>query len=419
MTADHREYGLRLIVHRAANSIGGNCIELCTRGGSRILLDVGRPLDALPGATGLLPMTLDQSSSVDGILISHPHQDHYGLAPETPTSWPVYCGEATGKLMRITAEITWQPLLRELRHWHQGKSMQIGDFSVRPILIDHSAFDAYMLLIEACGKRILYSGDFRRHGRKANLVQRLMDHPPNGIDVLLMEGTNLGSDKPCITESEVEAVFLELFRATPGRVFVAWSAQNIDRIVTLYRACRRAGRTLVVDLYTADVLRVVAAYGQIPQPGWPNLKVFISRSFARLYRRKGRADFVDQMAQHGISAKHLAQSQGWVSMIRPSLMRDLADGGVQPTSADTWSFSMWRGYLQNAKGERLRDWFAAAGAGTRHIHTSGHASAADLRKFAQAIAPKTLVPIHGLAWDSEAVGFPHITRLTDGQPLEL
>jgi ribonuclease J len=82
-----------------------------------------------------------------------------------------------------------------------------------------------MLLIEAEGKRILYSGDFRTHGRKSALVDRFMAAPPSNIDVLLMEGTNLGSDKSCVTESDLEVDFEALFRQTKGRVFVSWSAR--------------------------------------------------------------------------------------------------------------------------------------------------------------------------------------------------
>ena len=78
-----------------------------------------------------------------------------------------------------------------------------------------------------------------------------MATPPENLDVLLMEGTNLSRDKSCVTESDLEDTFVDLFRSTAGRVFVVWSAQNVDRTVTLYRACLKAGRTLMVDLYTA------------------------------------------------------------------------------------------------------------------------------------------------------------------------
>ena len=81
-----------------------------------------------------------------------------------------------------------------------------------PFLTDHSAFDAYMLLIESAGQRVLYTGDFRRHGRKAKLVDAMMARPPADIDLLLMEGTNLGTDKPVSTEKDLEAEFVDLFR---------------------------------------------------------------------------------------------------------------------------------------------------------------------------------------------------------------
>jgi ribonuclease J len=233
--------GLRLIVHLSTDQIGGNCIEIASAGGERILLDVGRPLDAPKGATGLLPKSLGLEHPVEGILISHPHQDHYGLLDETPVHWPVYSGKAAGRLMHLTASIFGTVPIRDYRYWESGKAIEIGPFRVTPYLTDHSAFDAYMLLIEASGKRILYSGDFRSHGRKASLVQRLMKFPPPDIDVLLMEGTNLGSDKPTKSETDLEHQFADLFRKTPGRVFVCWSAQNIDRTVTLYRACVKSG----------------------------------------------------------------------------------------------------------------------------------------------------------------------------------
>lgn len=40
----------------------------------------------------------------------------------------------------------------------------VGDIRVTPIPVGHSAYDAFMFLIEAEGKRILHTGDFRLHG---------------------------------------------------------------------------------------------------------------------------------------------------------------------------------------------------------------------------------------------------------------
>lgn len=410
---------VRLTVHRATSQIGGNCVELATSG-HRILLDVGRPLDAPNDATGLLPATLDLKAAMGGVIISHPHQDHYGLLEETPRDWPVFCGEPTKRLMQLNSGIFGKPINRDFRTWKSGVPFAIGPFRITPYLTDHSAFDAHMLLIEAEGKRLLYSGDFRTHGRKSALVDRFMASPPPDIDVLLMEGTNLGSDKPCVTESDLETDFEALFRETKGRLFVAWSAQNVDRTVTLYRACLKTGRTLVVDLYTAEVLEILGKFGKLPQPDWSNVKVVVTTAMARMYGRKGNEAFVKRMVPHGMSAKKLsATPEKWVVMVRPSLMRDYARSSVAPNANDAWSWSMWRGYLKNDDGRLVQQWFDDGGTRAAHLHTSGHASPVDLRDFANSISPRWLVPIHGVAWDTEAEGFPRIRRLTDGEPMTL
>src|SRR5829696_8287889 len=74
-------------------------------------------------------------------------------------------------------------------------------------------------------------------GNKETTIKRLRSGASNksefggGVDILVMEGTNLGAAKPVITEGELEDQFVTLAHATSGHVFVQWSAQNIDRTV--------------------------------------------------------------------------------------------------------------------------------------------------------------------------------------------
>ena len=44
-------------------------------------------------------------------------------------------------------------------------------------------------------------------------------------------------------------------------------------------------------------------------------------------------------------------------MVRPSLIRDYVPKGIVPTADDAWSWSMWRGYLNNEDGILVRKWF--------------------------------------------------------------
>lgn len=411
-----------LTVHRATREIGGNCIEIATRDGHRLLIDAGRPLTASQGpAAALLPPTLDCTRPVDAVLVSHAHQDHYGLLCDLPPHWPVRCGQATERLMRLTSAISGDTLRQPVKPWNSSVAFTVGPFTVTPILTDHSAFDAHMLLITVAGRHLLYSGDFRRHGRKGVLVDRLPARLPAGLDALVLEGTNLGTDKPHESEAALEQRFAALFRHTRGRVFVTWSAQNVDRTVTLYRASLKTGRILAVDLYTAEVMQALAGFGRLPCPGWPQLRVVITRAMRNLYERTGRGDFVARMAATcGISAWQLAQAPGrWVIATRRSLLTDFAAKGVRPTPADAWSFSLWHGYLAGEDSQALQRWFQAGGTPAALIHTSGHASPADLGWFASAVAPRRLIPVHGADWDRHAGLFPNVCRLADGEALAL
>lgn len=409
---------LTLTVHRGTQTIGGSCIEIAGPEGERLILDAGRPLDAPREATGLLPSTLDLSRPAT-VLFSHAHMDHWGLIDEMPAGWPIWAGEKAAELMRLSSELFGGGITRPIETWHsRSKAFTIGRFAITPYLTDHSAPDAYILLIEAAGRRILYSGDFRAHGRKARLVEAMITSPPERVDVLIMEGTNLGTDKPVITEAELEDAFVALARETPGHVFVQWSAQNIDRTVTLFRAAKRTGRKLVVDLYGADVLRRIADGTRLPVPGagFPELKVVITPGGKRLYARQGREEFVTEMATSpfATSRSRLVEDRA-IIMLRDSMVRDFDRAGLGFTSDDAYAFSNWSGYLDAADANSGWARAQAAGAKTVKLHTCGHASPADLARFAAAIAPKALVPVHGIAWDEPAISLPPVRRLADGE----
>jgi Metallo-beta-lactamase superfamily len=151
-----------LTIHRAADEIGGNCIELA-HDGHRLLLDAGSPL-AGDGATDpqrAIPRTLDTSAAVAGLVISHPHQDHWGLLHTLPASWPVWGGAASEVLIRMTASLSGAVVEQRFQPYRPHEPFAIGPFMITPYLTDHSAFDAHMLLVDVAGKRVL-CGAFAR-----------------------------------------------------------------------------------------------------------------------------------------------------------------------------------------------------------------------------------------------------------------
>lgn len=191
-------------VHRGTQQIGGTCIELSCQG-ERILLDLGLPL----GVGDTDPVTLlpqihglsNRDPSLLALVLSHGHADHWGLAPHAGTTLPIVAGAATRRILRA-AEAFVPPKIplgteREgMTNLEYLKTIHLGPFAITPFLVDHSAFDAYALLIEANGRRLFYSGDIRAHGRKAALFERLVSQPPHPVHAMLMEGSSLGRLKP-------------------------------------------------------------------------------------------------------------------------------------------------------------------------------------------------------------------------------
>ena len=414
--------GVSICIHRAAQEIGGNCIEIKASSGERLLLDAGRPLDTPEGEPTPIPVTLDTTKPVSGILLSHAHTDHCGLLETLPVEWPVYCGKATESLLRLSAAMGRKTLAQTCVHWESGKVMTIGPFTVTPRLIDHSAFDAYALQIDAEGKTIVYSGDFRAHGRKAKLTDAIMQTPPKRVDALIMEGTNLptagSAFKPTPTETELEEQFARLFRECRGRAFVSWSATNIDRTVTLFRACKRSGRVLVPDLYCMLVMMRLKEFANIPQPEWEggHMRAVVTKKMMNFMDRLGEPGLIEYLKQHraAMSADKLpATPEKWVIMARSSLVDDYREKGVVPTKDDTWVWSMWNGYLEQESTLPMREFFAPCQ--KAHIHSSGHASSDILQQFAEAMRPTVLIPVHGEAWSIWREKFFNCTIVDNGE----
>jgi len=53
------------------------------------------------------------------------------------------------------------------------------------------------------------------------------------------------------------------------------------------------------------------------------------------------------------------------------------------------------------------------------IHSSGHASPDILKRFAEAMRAKVLIPVHGEAWATWAEYFPNLKAASNGEWLEL
>ncbi len=409
---------MRVCIHRGTQEVGGTCIEIESQE-KRIVLDVGLPLEAtdsiesLPRVKGFQ----ERHKSLLAVVISHPHLDHYGLTRYLPPDMQMIMGAATERILKSALLFT--PVgveFKKVLHLKPGNPLSIGPFTITPYLNDHSAYDAYSLLISADGQRLFYSGDLRGHGRKAALFERFLKRPPSNVDVLLMEGTTIGrsgSATPFQTEQELEQDFAEQIRKTKGMVLVWTSGQNIDRLVTVFKACKKSGRTLILDMYTAEILRATEN-SQLPQATWEGIKVFLPESQKRQIKRKQLFSIARRYAQSRIYPEKLSgAASNSVMLFRPSMMSDMDKAGCLQDAR--LIYSLWPGYLKREEHRSFHEWLGRHDIPLVHCHTSGHASTQDLQRFAKAIAPKMLVPIHSFETKRFKEYFDNVVMKKDGQ----
>jgi ribonuclease J len=409
---------VRACIHRGAHEIGGSCVEV-EHDGTRLVLDIGLPLDSplevpLPAISGLN----GNDRSLIGIIISHGHPDHYGLALAIDASVPLYVGEATQRLLREA--MFFGPMGADLPvagHLADRVPLRLGPFVVTPFLVDHSAFDAYALLIEADGRRLFYSGDLRGHGRKESVFDRMLADPPSEVHALWMEGTHVRSSDTSNTgaesERELEDSCTQTFRDTGGMVLACYSAQNIDRLVTLFKATLRADRDFVMDLYTATIA-AATGYETIPQGDWNRVRVFLPSSQRRQVIRQQAFERTGAVRSSRIYPEELvARRSELVMTFRASMATDLERTGCLADARLVWS--MWPGYLDSDKTNGLRAFCERHSVPMTIQHASGHAAVEDLQRLAAAVRPDRIVPIHTAAPERFSDYFPHVERHSDGQ----
>ncbi len=387
---------MKVCIHRGTKEIGGTCVEIESQG-QRLVLDVGLPLDAPdPDAFPLHPIRGFEAPdpSLLGVVISHPHQDHYGLAHRLPAETTFLIGKAAEAILEAAALFSPTGLkLKNVRHLADRTPLVLGPFTITPFLVDHSAYDAYAVLVEADGKRLFYSGDLRAHGRKSSLFEKLVGNPPKNVDVLLMEGTCIGRDDQSFpTEDDLVPRLADIFEQTKGMPLVWCSGQNIDRIVTIFKACLRANRQFIVDMYAAEILRATGNQ-RLPQADWNGIRVFLPASQKWRIKNEGAFDVAKPYYPYRIYPEKLGEAASRsVMLFRPSMVRDVEDAGCLKDGCVICS--VWPGYVAGEGNRQFVEWVQRRGLPLHHCHTSGHASVADLRRLRNAFADAITVPVH-------------------------
>lgn len=294
------------------------------------------------------------------------------------------------------------------------KAVRRGRFAITPFMADPAASDTCAVLVEADGAVLFYIGDLR-----TGAVQKLLHEPVPQVDALLIEGATIGkasSSDGFPTESDFEEKFVSLFRQTRGMPLVWCSGQNVDRIVTIFRACVRTNRQFIVDASTADMLRKTRlASGE--GAAWERVRMFRAGQTRQTKRRQTAAS-PDAGGPPRIGGDELAAAAGASVMVfKPAMMQPLED--AKCLVGARLIFSMWSGYLEYEKANPVLEWLERHGIPLDQCYTPGHAGLMDLIKLREAFPAAAVVPVHARQPSRFEELFGNVHRCADGEWWEI
>lgn len=411
---------MNLKIYRGTHQIGGSCLELSTAN-TRLIFDIGQELPSLngerrsqilPGVKGLYK---DELSTIDAIFISHGHSDHLGLFNHINSNIPLFIGENAAKLQIVTARFTNdKQITNPLNYLLSGQKIMIGDFSVTPYLVDHSGFDSYAFVIKAEGKCIVYTGDFRDHGRKKKATDYFRQSIPKGVNVLVSEGTMINRQNERIaTEEQIEQQAYQFMIAKERPILVLQSGTNIDRLVGMYKAAKHSGRIFVIDIFVAHIVSQLG--GSIPRPGkFKDIRVFYPNHLTyRMFGKPGNEKLMKEFNRYYIGKKELGERKDYCMLIRDSMLDDLQY--IKNLKGSGMIYSMWSGYTKTQKVQQLLRFAQAQDMEVTYLHTSGHASMKALQTLAESCNPERIIPIHTEKPEQFMESFKNVFIANDGE----
>lgn len=424
------------VITYQANQIGG-CVTVITaevHGKThRIMIDYGSSLD---GSDTKEDFQYPWSQKpVDAVFFTHYHGDHVGRLMEIPGKIPLYMGDTARKVMiNIQEALTRIPgeeakvheeelsVLKDDKRIHTFKwlgkyyePVTIPGFVIEPYSVDHSAYDAYMFLIEAADKKrpngkkvILHTGDFRGHGRRGkrmlDVIKYYIHKGGRKVDILVTEGTMMSRQtEKVMSEFEMQLEAAKYLKEHKY-AFLICSSTNLDSLASFYQAAQMAANPFGRYMYTYN-----AYFAR-------QLKTFSDTvgAFSEVYQFKNvhvldlDKEIKAEKWKKSMTQKELMEYTGFLAVIKPeeycekyldAFVDDYKGGRI--SEMPVLIYSMWDGYVDPKHKAKKQKWIdfldkqKAKGIKVKHLHTSGHATTAMIAELIKSVNPQEeIVPIH-------------------------
>ena len=385
------EGGLRIVALGGLGEVGRNMAVL-EYDGRLLIIDCGVlfPEDHQPGVDLILPdfgYIADRMADVDGIVLTHGHEDHIGAVPyllrlrqDIPligSQLTLAFVEAKLKEHRIT------PLTHAVK---EGQTEQIGAFSCEFVAVNHSIPDALAVAVTTGAGTVLHTGDFKMDqlpldGRITDLraFARLGE---KGVDLFMVDSTNAEVPGFVSPEREIGPVLDNVFATSARKIVVASFSSHVHRVQQVLDAA--AAHERKVALVGRSMIRnmtIAAELGYLKVPD------------GVLVDAKRLDDVRDDEL-----VLMCTGSQGEPMAALSRIANNDHKISVGPGDTVILASSLIPGN-ENAV-YRVINGLTRLGArvvhgGNAKVHVSGHASAGELLYCYNILKPRNVMPVHG------------------------
>ena len=331
----------------------------------------------------------ERANSLDGIVLTHAHEDHIGAIPyfAAELGVPLYATPFTADLVRRKLEEAGLSRGGELRVIGEDDgAFDVGPFTITYIPLAHSIAEGNALLIETPHGRVFHTGDWKLDEDpivgEPTTEEELSEIGDEGVLALVCDSTNVFNPAPSGSEGAVHKGLLEEVQRHAGkRVLVTTFASNVARLQTLGDVARETGRQLCVAGRSLDrIIEVAQDNGYLedfPAPVDFDRAMQLPRGEVMIIATGGQGEPRAALSRISEGNHPLSLVAGDVVLFSSRQIpgNEISIGAVQNRLAQ-------RGIEMVTDRQSM-------------IHVSGHPGRPELEALYGWLRPEILVPVHG------------------------
>ncbi|MBS4022396.1 MAG: ribonuclease J [Dethiobacter sp.] len=350
------------------------------------------PGDELLGIDVVIPditYLLENKDKVLAIILSHGHEDHIGALPYVlpQLNVPVYGTRLT--LGLVEGKLREHHMLDQctLNIITPDDTLRLGSFKLEFFRTNHSIPDSVGIAIKTPVGTVVYTSDFKFDQTPVNgnptEYDKLARLGRKGVLVAFSDSTNAERPGYTLSEKEVGASIMDIFRTSKQRIILATFASNIHRIQQVFdAACHYKRKVAVVGRSMVNVVQIAQELGYLNVCQGALIEIdelnTLPPSRAVIITTGSQGEPMSALTRISMSEHRKVEIIPGDTVI----IAATPIPGNEKLVSRTIDNLFKRG--ANVIYERVSG-----------IHVSGHASQEELKLMLNLLKPKYLIPVHG------------------------